>query len=149
MTTTLAGARAIQTFEVSLKAAVFHQGRLLLLQERDTGCWELPGGRIDIGEERLAHADILAREIAEELGSDLHYTLRAEAVTWIRQRPDDGVFQFLCARLAFVTRADLRLSLEHVSFRWCTPPDWAPLRFPPLSDYPGALSHIWKLRPPA
>ena len=29
--------RAIQTFEVSLKAAIFRDGRLLLVQEGDTG----------------------------------------------------------------------------------------------------------------
>ena len=58
--------RTIQTFEVSLKAALFSDGRLLLLQEADTGYWELPGGRIDAGEERTPHDAILAREIAEE-----------------------------------------------------------------------------------
>ena len=64
-------ARAIQQFEVSLKAAIVHERRLLLLKEADTGYWELPGGRIDVGEERLAHDAILAREIREELGGDV------------------------------------------------------------------------------
>ena len=56
--------RAIQTFEVSLKAAIFRDSKLLLLQESDTGFWELPGGRIDAGEERRAHAEILALRAA-------------------------------------------------------------------------------------
>ncbi len=60
--------RAIQTFEVSLKTAIVRDRQLLLLQEADTGYWELPGGRIDVGEERLDHDLILAREIREELG---------------------------------------------------------------------------------
>lgn len=142
------GPRAIQTFEVSLKVALFHQDRLLLLQETDTDYWELPGGRIDVGEERLPHDEILSREIAEELGPGLRYTLRDEAVTWGRQRPTDGVFQFLCARLGAVTQPDLRLSTEHKSLRWCTPDDWASLTFPTLSDYTIALDRIWDLRPP-
>lgn len=141
--------RAIQTFEVSLKAALFYRGRLLLLQEADTQYWELPGGRIDVGEERLPHPDVLAREIGEELGSGIAYELRAEAVTWVRQRPTDGVFQFLCARLAEVTQPDLRLSVEHATFRWCVPDDWAALEFPPLSDYRHGLARIWDLRPAA
>lgn len=143
----MTGARAIQTFEVSLKAALFHDGRLLLLQEADTGYWELPGGRIDVGEERLLHADILAREIKEELGPDVQYVLRPEAVTWVRQRPTDGAFLFLCARLADVSQPRLHLSAEHVSFRWCVPDDWATLEFPPLSDYRHGLARIWDLRP--
>ncbi len=145
----MTGTRAIQTFEVSLKVALFHRERLLLLQESDTGYWELPGGRIDVGEERLPHAAILAREISEELGPAIRYALRPEAVTWVRQRPTDGAFQFLCARLAEVSDPRLQLSAEHATFRWCVPEDWATLAFPPLSDYRDGLARIWDLRPSA
>ena len=137
--------RAIQTFEVSLKAAIFRDGKLLLLHEADTGFWELPGGRIDVGEERLDHAEILAREIAEELGSDFRVALRTEIVTWVRQRPTDSVFQFLVARLADHTTGKPILSGEHHALRWTTSADWPSLQFPPLSDYANALQRIWVL----
>lgn len=137
--------RAIQSFEVSLKSFIVHDGKALLVQESDTGHWELPGGRIDVGEERLAHAAILAREIAEELGPDLRMTTSAEAVTWVRQRPTDGVFQFLVARVCHVTSGAIRLSDEHARAEWHTPVSWAQLQFPPLSDYPLALARLWTI----
>ncbi len=135
--------RAIQTFEVSLKIALFRDGRLLLVQEADTGYWELPGGRIDVGEERLPHAEILAREIAEELGPEVSIALRAEVVTWVRQRPTDGVYQFIVARLADLVAGTLVLSPEHQSYRWMTPLGWADLQFPQQSDYADGLRRIW------
>jgi 8-oxo-dGTP diphosphatase len=137
--------RAIQTFEVSLKALIVQDGRALLLQESDTGYWELPGGRIDVGEERLDHAIILAREIAEELGPDLRVTTSLEAVTWVRQRPTDNVFQFLVARVCRVTSGAIRLSDEHARAEWHTPETWPQLQFPPLSDYPLALAGLWAI----
>lgn len=138
--------RAIQTFEVSLKAAIFHEQRLLLVQEADTGSWELPGGRIDVGEERVPHADILAREIAEELGPHFHIATRDEAVSWVRQRPTDGVYQFVVARLADLLSGTPVLSAEHQALRWSTPADWTDLEFPALSDYAAALNRIWALQ---
>ncbi len=137
--------RRIQTFEVSLKAFIVHEGRALLVQEADTGYWELPGGRIDVGEERVEHAAILAREIAEELGPDLRVEASAESVSWVRQRPTDGVFQFLVARVCRPTGSDLRLSDEHARAEWHTPQTWAALAFPPLSDYPTALARLWAI----
>lgn len=40
-------------------------GQLLLVRRRDNGVWELPGGRVDIGESAQAAA---IRETAEEAG---------------------------------------------------------------------------------
>ena len=137
--------RKIQTFEVSLKVAIFHDSRLLLLQEADTGYWELPGGRIDVGEEWLPHRNILAREISEELGTSDRIALRDETVTWVRQRPIDSVYQFLVAHLAHYEGGDLVLSREHQTARWTTPADWQALQFPPLSGYGSGLQRAWAL----
>ncbi|MDO8512762.1 MAG: NUDIX hydrolase [bacterium] len=50
---------------VTIKGLVFNEeGKLLLLQEPD-GMWELPGGRVEHGEE---FAQTLTREIMEEMG---------------------------------------------------------------------------------
>ena len=40
-------------------------GRLLLVRRRDSGAWELPGGRVDVGESAVEAA---VRETAEEAG---------------------------------------------------------------------------------
>jgi 8-oxo-dGTP pyrophosphatase MutT (NUDIX family) len=46
-------------------------GRLLLVRRCDSGDWELPGGRVDVGESAVAAA---AREVAEESGVVVHVT---------------------------------------------------------------------------
>ena len=101
--------RAIQRFEVSLKAFIVRDGRALFVREADSGYWELPGGRIDVGEEWEPHLTILAREMREELGPGVSVELGAEAVTWTRQRPTDGAFLFLLARVGRIA-ADVELA---------------------------------------
>ena len=46
-------------------------GRLLLVQRCDSGEWEMPGGRVDVGESAVAAA---VREVAEESGVVVHVT---------------------------------------------------------------------------
>jgi 8-oxo-dGTP pyrophosphatase MutT (NUDIX family) len=140
--------RAIQTFEVSLKAAIFRDGRLLLLQEADTSYWELPGGRIDVGEEWLPHETIRAREITEELGAAFKISWLDQSLSWVRQRPTDSVFQVLIAQLAEAESGAENLSTEHRASLWTTPADWPALTLPPLSGYANALPRIWRLRFP-
>jgi 8-oxo-dGTP pyrophosphatase MutT (NUDIX family) len=137
--------RAIQTFEVSLKAAIFRHGKLLLLQEADTGYWELPGGRIDVGEEWLPHETIRNREITEELGPEFKVRWLDQSLSWVRQRPTDQVFQVLIAQLAVFESGAEHLSDEHSASLWSTPAEWPALTLPPLSGYAEALQNIWRL----
>jgi ADP-ribose pyrophosphatase YjhB (NUDIX family) len=46
-------------------AVRWHEGRLLLVRRCDSGCWELPGGRVDVGESAVEAA---VRKVAEEAG---------------------------------------------------------------------------------
>jgi 8-oxo-dGTP pyrophosphatase MutT (NUDIX family) len=46
-------------------AVRWHHGTLLLVRRRDSGTWELPGGRVDVGETAIEAA---VRETAEEAG---------------------------------------------------------------------------------
>lgn len=136
--------RAIQRFEVSLKAFILREGRVLLVKEADTGFWELPGGRIDVGEEAMASADILAREITEELGAAFRIRPRAETTSLTRRRPTDGVWQFLWVRACDHVSGVPALSGEHAAFAWTTPEDWARLEFPPEANYGAALAALWR-----
>jgi 8-oxo-dGTP pyrophosphatase MutT (NUDIX family) len=136
--------RAIQRFEVSLKAFVLRDERALLVRESDTGYWELPGGRIDVGEEWQPHANILARDIAEELGPSFRVEIAGTTVTWTRRRPSDNVFQFIVGHLCRHISGDPILSGEHDRLAWCTPDDWMSLQFPPESGYLEALSQLWR-----
>jgi len=137
--------RQIQTFEVSLKAFIVRDGKALLVQEADTGYWELPGGRIDVGEERMAHREILAREMAEELGPQFQIEVGTEAVSWVRQRPVDGVFQFLVARVCRHVSGEPVLSDEHAACRWVDAMEWQHMTLPPSSDYQHGLAQLFGL----
>jgi len=46
-------------------------GRLLLVRRCDSGAWELPGGRVDVGESAV---DTAVRETAEEAGVQVRVT---------------------------------------------------------------------------
>ncbi len=136
--------RAIQTFEVSLKAFIVRDGRALLVREADSGFWELPGGRIDVGEEWEAHERILAREIAEELGPAFLVEATDSVVTWTRRRPTDGVFQFIAGRICRHAGGEPVLSAEHDALTWLGPGEFSGLTFPTESGYAAALAALWQ-----
>lgn len=137
--------RAIQTFEVSLKAFIVRDGRALFVREADTGYWELPGGRIDVGEEWEPHTAVLAREMQEELGAAFAIAFGRETVTWTRQRPSDRVFQFIVARIGRPVAGEPELSTEHDRMGWFTLAEARTLRFPEHSSYPDAVERLWAM----
>lgn len=137
--------RQVQRFEVSLKAFIVREERVLVAREAETGWWELPGGRIDVGEEREAHARVLAREIGEELGPDLAIAVGEGAVTWVRRRAADGVFTFLVGRVCRIVSGAITLSSEHMALDWATAEDCKRLEWPPESGYPDAIAALWRL----
>lgn len=56
------------TPKVEVRAGVIHKGRILLVKEREDGCWTLPGGWADVGDPpSLA----VSREVKEEAGYDV------------------------------------------------------------------------------
>jgi ADP-ribose pyrophosphatase YjhB (NUDIX family) len=56
------------TPKVDVRAAIFRDGRLLLVREREDGCWTLPGGWADIGD---SPSTAVIREVKEESGYDV------------------------------------------------------------------------------
>ncbi|HUB94161.1 MAG TPA: NUDIX hydrolase [Verrucomicrobiae bacterium] len=52
-------------YRLAIRAFVFHNGKVLLVREKDAEWWSFPGGGIDYGED-IRQA--LPRELAEELG---------------------------------------------------------------------------------
>jgi len=62
------------TPRVDVRGAVFHEGKLLLVKEREDNAWTLPGGWADVGDRPSAAVE---REVWEESG------LRVKAVSVI------------------------------------------------------------------
>ncbi|GAB2535368.1 NUDIX hydrolase [Gracilibacillus alcaliphilus] len=56
------------TPKVDIRAVVFQEGKLLLVQEKADGKWALPGGWGDIG---LTPSEVAVKEVKEEAGLDV------------------------------------------------------------------------------
>lgn len=98
---------------------------VLLVCRADDGNWELPGGRIEIGE---SAADAAVREVAEESG--VRITIAALAGTYSDPRhvlayPDDKVYQQLviCFHATALGGGAACCDTEEISeARWFAPP---------------------------
>ena len=109
-------------------------GRLLLVQRCDSGDWELPGGRVDLGESVVAAA---VREVAEESGVAVHVTgligLYTDPSHIVRSVSGEVRQQFIVLLRASPVfgrpRADRR---ETSTAAWISPPAMAglPMREP-------------------
>jgi 8-oxo-dGTP diphosphatase len=95
-------------------------GRMLVLQ-RTTGTWEPPAGRLQPGE---SFEEGAAREMYEETG--MLVAPQKILATWVGERPGGGAL----AAVTYVGRVnggEVRLSGEHLDYRWVTLEEWLDL----------------------
>jgi len=122
----LASERGYATPKVDVRAAVFRDGRVLLVKERSDGCWTLPGGWADVGEGPRAAVE---REVREESG----YEVRAVrlAAVYDRSRHAHTPLMFHVWKLFFLcelTGGSPRPSIETEAVEF-----FAATELPPLS----------------
>ncbi len=96
------------------------EGRLLLLQnapnDTEPGKWGVPAGKMELGEDPASGA---ARELFEETGIAVDAAkLVSMGALYVRKPGIDYVFHLFLAR---VDSVDVRLSNEHVGYRWVSP----------------------------
>jgi len=113
-------------------------GRLLLVRRRDSGTWELPGGRVDVGE---TATDAAVRETAEEAGVRVLVTGVVGIFTdpgYVIRSPGGEV----CQQFALVFRARALGGAPHADMRetseaaWVAVADLAALPVgPPMRDW--------------
>ena len=99
---------------------VREDGRMLLLQ-RPTGTWEPPAGRLGAGE---GFRDGATRELYEETG--LLVSPGRILATWVGPAPSGR----LLAAVTYISRvrdAEVRLSHEHLGYKWVTLDEWLAL----------------------
>ena len=136
-------------FQVALKALVTQGGKLLVVREASTpGLWELPGGRIDAGEEAEPHREVLRRELREELGEDFRCEIGSPCLTWMRtpRRPDAAtvfLVGFACTR----AEGEIQLSDEHGEHGWIDQTAMRALTWAP--GYADALAEWWTRATPS
>ena len=139
--------RELQHFQVAVKAFLLWDDRLLLVREAaGEQLWELPGGRIEVGEEALPLEAILHRELTEELGPEFDYEVGPLVAAWIR--PPDPPRRvspvFLLGYRCRPLGGEIRLSDEHIDLRWVTQAESARLATAP--GYGPPLERFWRNR---
>src|SRR5262249_47516203 len=87
------------------------------------GLWEFPGGKRQPGESLAA---ALRRELAEELGVNVHVGDRLAVVPWAYPEQRVVLHFFRCRIGDQPVRPQ-----EGQAFRWATPGEWARLDSPP------------------
>jgi ADP-ribose pyrophosphatase YjhB (NUDIX family) len=85
------------TPKVDVRAAVFRENRVLLVQERSDGAWTLPGGWADIGD---APSVAAVREVREESGYETKVTKLA--AVYDRELHDHPPYPFHAYKMFFV-----------------------------------------------
>lgn len=100
---------------ISQKAVLFgpDDDVLLLLQEH--GPWELPGGRIGVGEPVEAG---LRREVYEETGLLVDVERPVHTAAW---KNESGQGRFVVVYRCRTDEREIELSSEHVHWRWIPP----------------------------
>jgi 8-oxo-dGTP diphosphatase len=108
----------MDNFRIAVKSFILNdKNEVLLIKRRDKdvhkpGAWEIPGGRLEIGENPF---DGLKRETKEEVGLDIEIKNPIKVNHFVR---DDGqkitMLVFLCRPLS----DNIVLSEEHTEFVW-------------------------------
>jgi len=115
--------------------AIRREGRLLVAQRGPdralAGCWELPGGKVELGE---TDAQALARELLEELQVRVQVGPLLGIGLWEGGARPIALLAYGCTLVAGEPRA-----VEHSAVAWCRPQDldalrWAPADVPLLSS---------------
>lgn len=115
----------IEKYQVSLKAILVDDaGRVLALNERIGGAYEgyydIPGGRIDESEFTLPFVDIIHREVEEELGPEMRFTIGDAPVALGRHESREGFRVLYVYFEGKVEQADVAMTIskEHAGWAW-------------------------------
>ena len=109
--------------ERAVKAIIIKKGKILLLQRnpkvrQGEENWDLPGGLIEPGEDEKT---TLQREVLEEV--NLRIKITGPAGKWRFKRLVDkkivSVKNYRCE--IFGDESTIKISLEHINFRWILP----------------------------
>ncbi|SEO45946.1 NUDIX domain-containing protein [Halogranum amylolyticum] len=103
---------------VSQRAVLFGpDGDVLVVRRTTDDGWELPGGRLDVGESAV---EGVCREVREETGLDAAVRRPTHTAAW---RNDRGNGRFAVYYYCTTERRSISLSPEHTDYEWLSPSD--------------------------
>lgn len=108
------------TYFVGLKILLRKGDEILFLKNQDGTKFDSPGGRIDYDEHKTPIELTLAREVREELGSDVKYKL-GKPVFHFRRHLSKDLHIFACAYEAEYLSGEIQISEEHSGYVWIDP----------------------------
>jgi 8-oxo-dGTP pyrophosphatase MutT (NUDIX family) len=109
-------------YQVSLKALIRKNDEFLFLRTPRRKLYDLPGGRIDEEEkETTPFADVLAREVGEELGDNLKYKLGKLIMQFRKNSKLAHIPVFNAVYEAEYLSGEISLSNEHSGYEWINP----------------------------
>lgn len=121
---------------VSVKGVLIHDAQTMLLKnERDE--WELPGGKLDLGEDP---GDCVVREIREELALEAHVSRLLD--TWVYKICEDRVVLIVTFGMLTNTFDGFQYSNEHKEARVFPVHEVPKLTMP--SGYKASIATYWE-----
>lgn len=108
----------MKNFHIGVKALIVEKGKLLFVYRREKNFWEVPGGRVDGGEQFL---ETLQRELGEEIGYNGQITeteLVAAARLENNLNEQGTALCLLFYKVKLPELIKIRLSDEHTEYEW-------------------------------
>ncbi len=107
----------MDNFRNAAKAFIIKDGKLLILKRRPNdpqrpGAWDIPGGRLELGEDPF---EGLKREAREEINCEIEIIMPISVHHFVR---DDGQKITLTIFLSKLLTHEIKISEEHTEYRW-------------------------------
>jgi len=115
-------------YNISLKVILKNQpGQVLILKNAEgtgeAGWHDIPGGRINVDEFTTPYEELIDREIKEEIGENVKYTISLDPVSFGRhwydsERQKKLIKVFYIVFEGKYVSGDIVVSKEHLDFAW-------------------------------
>ncbi|MED3727195.1 NUDIX hydrolase [Priestia endophytica] len=121
----LAGEVGYPTPKVAVRAVVFQENKILMVQEEQDGLWSLPGGWADVG---LSPREVVVKEVKEEAGIEVEpVRLLAVFDQHHHDHPPSFFHIYNLYLLCEVKGGELKAGMETLDVQYCEQENLPPL----------------------